>query len=745
WIRATPKNGIDQPEMPIFEMDFGGQKLRVTTSKVRIGDQTIGPLNMYMQLWQQLCVRCNANGCDAFTNGASVGKHVTGGFSHPSSSLVIAPLPEDREIPLYGELSRFSIFDRVITDKEIAQYTFECSSFVRNEDLSGDQWWTILEQVPRSSLVTPGLCESSNCWPGVCEGTIDKSPPISTFCPSDIFLNSTRPMSIFWSEPVFEDDNEIKNIVSNYRSGDIFSKGEHHIVYTATDTFNNTGRCEFDIYLAPDTCEKPTRPAQGTIIYKETFDGASGIYSTASVQCDDPRFPLDGPKFYTCDYMGNWRRSYYSPFLKPPSCGKVAFPVNETLWSEHENLNVETEMENSEIIYKCGADTPLLFESDGIMLCSEVPAGFFFDEKEQAKFACPFDQYQDQSNKEECKPCPNGTITSYEGATKASDCYQNCDAGSYCNFDTSLGDQGAFDQCCQLCTIGKFMNGTGSINECTPCKGGRTTKNEGSTSEDVCYWPCVKGQEVDDTTGECRDCDTGMYKDTDDIGQCIKCKDGLTTSGFGSTSASDCNILYCPENKYVNPSPKCSLNIDNFNLNDFCLPCKQRTMQSQPNSTTCADCPNTPDLNIRLPPSCRLENECSPLLEGSCGPEMICLKWPDIDYYHCVDNHSEQRDSCRSIVWWHILLVAVGSLVLAALVAAAVIFANRCCKNMRKLQIIEIDEEDADSFSRQRRSTQDNYVGVVPDRNEDDAHSPENESYSSDSHNGESSETENTQ
>ncbi|GMR41416.1 hypothetical protein PMAYCL1PPCAC_11611, partial [Pristionchus mayeri] len=164
--------------------------------------------------------------------------------------------------------------------------------------------------VPQSALVSPGLCESSHCWPGMCGTTIgnqynilDKSPPIATSCPSDFFLNSSRPISIFWSEPVFEDNQEIKKIESNYRSGDIFTWGEHHVVYTATDASNNTGRCEFDVYLAPYICEKPTSPEQGQIIYKKTFDGESGSYSMASVQCDDERFPLDGPKFYVCDYM----------------------------------------------------------------------------------------------------------------------------------------------------------------------------------------------------------------------------------------------------------------------------------------------------------------------------------------------------------------------------------------------------------------------------------------------------------
>ncbi|GMR40426.1 hypothetical protein PMAYCL1PPCAC_10621, partial [Pristionchus mayeri] len=59
--------------------------------------QIIDQINLRMQFWQQLCIRCNNSGCDIFTNGASLGRNIPGGFTHPPSSLTIAPTPHDGE------------------------------------------------------------------------------------------------------------------------------------------------------------------------------------------------------------------------------------------------------------------------------------------------------------------------------------------------------------------------------------------------------------------------------------------------------------------------------------------------------------------------------------------------------------------------------------------------------------------------------------------------------------------------
>lgn len=44
-----------------------------------------------------------------------------------------------------------------------------------------------------------------------------------------------------------------------------FSRGEHHVVYSALDASSNVGRCEFDIYLAPNDCKAPVPPRKGDV------------------------------------------------------------------------------------------------------------------------------------------------------------------------------------------------------------------------------------------------------------------------------------------------------------------------------------------------------------------------------------------------------------------------------------------------------------------------------------------------
>ncbi|GMS88863.1 hypothetical protein PENTCL1PPCAC_11038, partial [Pristionchus entomophagus] len=367
WVRPTPKRAeASKPVMPIFEFDFGGDNLRVTTANATIRGQSLGDFNLRMQVWQQFCVRCNAVKCDAFANGVSLGVNLMGGFTHSSSQLTLAPTPAKNEIMLNGEISRFSIYNRAINDSEVAAFTFDCASTVGTDETADALWWSLLDQIrPRSALVSPGLCESSTCLPGACGQPNHKSPPIATSCPSDMFLNSSRPMVITWKEPMFEDDVAVTKIESNYRSGDIFVWGEHHVVYTATDSANNTGRCEFDIYFAPYNCTQPKNPSRGAVLYQEAFDGESGCYSMASVQCDDVRFPLDGPKFYVCDYMGQWRRSYYSPSFTLPSCGKVSEP-KQTIAGK-----VQFELDG----YNCDQDRKKIIDTIDDLLSQYCPNG----------------------------------------------------------------------------------------------------------------------------------------------------------------------------------------------------------------------------------------------------------------------------------------------------------------------------------------------------------------------------------
>ncbi|GMT18222.1 hypothetical protein PFISCL1PPCAC_9519, partial [Pristionchus fissidentatus] len=146
----------------------------------------------------------------------------------------------------------------------------------------------------------------------------------------------SRLVVVEWPAPQWYDDYEITSVESNYRSGDVFYWGDFHIVYTARDAFGSVGRCEFDLFVAPNQCATPTYDSdQGTMPTQfrmlwywlrsviDTLSDDVGSYFSASVKCKDPRFPLPGPQFYVCDTLGQWHRSVYSPTLMLPVCGST--------------------------------------------------------------------------------------------------------------------------------------------------------------------------------------------------------------------------------------------------------------------------------------------------------------------------------------------------------------------------------------------------------------------------------------
>ncbi|GMS87612.1 hypothetical protein PENTCL1PPCAC_9787, partial [Pristionchus entomophagus] len=99
-------------------------------------------------------------------------------------------------------------------------------------------------------------------------------------------------------------------------------------VYTARDAAGNVGRCEFDLFVAPNHCALPEykNDDHGWMNLTSPLDGVGSAYA-AWVSCDDPHFPLPGPQFYTCDVLGQWHRSVMAPAITLPVCGITDDPL----------------------------------------------------------------------------------------------------------------------------------------------------------------------------------------------------------------------------------------------------------------------------------------------------------------------------------------------------------------------------------------------------------------------------------
>lgn len=162
--------------------------------------------------------------------------------------------------------------------------------------------------------------------------------------------------------------------------------------------------------------------------------------------------------------------------------------------------------------------------------CVECSAGSFYDPSAKLCKLCPVGQYQDQPGQLTCKACAPGTITETEGTTELQECKTVCPAGQY--YDRSM-------DMCLKCKVGFFQNQTG-LFYCMPCPVDKTTRQEGATSESVCFNDCPPGQELTESGG-CKLCDIGFYKPSGET-LCGPCILSLVTNITGADSVASCNV-----------------------------------------------------------------------------------------------------------------------------------------------------------------------------------------------------------
>eukprot|EP00050_Salpingoeca_kvevrii_P022899 m.133922 g.133922 ORF g.133922 m.133922 type:complete len:1478 (-) comp9868_c1_seq2:1800-6233(-) len=121
--------------------------------------------------------------------------------------------------------------------------------FVRGSRVSGS-----LFQLDETLVVTyTAVDEADNI--ATCDFTvtvIDVEPPRIT-CPESFTSGTDRRMAkgtVFWPEPSVLDNSRMPiTIESNFDSGESFPLGVTTIIYTATDAFDNSAQCSFDVTI----------------------------------------------------------------------------------------------------------------------------------------------------------------------------------------------------------------------------------------------------------------------------------------------------------------------------------------------------------------------------------------------------------------------------------------------------------------------------------------------------------------
>uniref|UniRef100_T1IH35 Sushi, von Willebrand factor type A, EGF and pentraxin domain-containing protein 1 n=1 Tax=Strigamia maritima TaxID=126957 RepID=T1IH35_STRMM len=107
----------------------------------------------------------------------------------------------------------------------------------------------------------------------------DTKPPNVQYCPESIdhFTTSTSPITVDWKEPEFDDDSDIVRITyqSHQPKKDKFAPNQtHRIKYIATDDYNNSATCEFELRLNPYECLYKRPPLHGKLSCNKIQFGA---------------------------------------------------------------------------------------------------------------------------------------------------------------------------------------------------------------------------------------------------------------------------------------------------------------------------------------------------------------------------------------------------------------------------------------------------------------------------------------
>ncbi|XP_073253379.1 sushi repeat-containing protein SRPX-like [Porites lutea] len=157
----------------------------------------------------------------------------------------------------------------------------------------------------------------------------DTEPPVFTYCPSDILIETVEfQVRVNWERPMVTDNSGgPPSLTPNRRSGSYFSApGSYEVIYRAADSSGNVATCSFRITLKRQTCPIYPAPSNGALACLSLSDDPA-----CAVMCKGGfDFVSDPALLYLCS-RGQWimLRSPQEGGLPWPSCFEVTH--NHTL------------------------------------------------------------------------------------------------------------------------------------------------------------------------------------------------------------------------------------------------------------------------------------------------------------------------------------------------------------------------------------------------------------------------------
>jgi hypothetical protein len=133
------------------------------------------------------------------------------------------------------------------------------------------------------NVVAPDPCSSDNIAPTFAR------------CPTDTVIVANQPTVVNWTSPAVSDNCSIPSLALNYQSGFTFPLGTTAVIYTATDTKNNSATCRFNVTVVTSpSCDTDTTkpvincPANINLSTIDDVAVANWTVPTATDNCGTP-------------------------------------------------------------------------------------------------------------------------------------------------------------------------------------------------------------------------------------------------------------------------------------------------------------------------------------------------------------------------------------------------------------------------------------------------------------------------
>ena len=229
-----------------------------------------------------------------------------------------------------GSVSRLNVWQRALTFQvDIPSLVDSCQGAQEIFDGLVVRWTGYTRLSGKVELMVPSVCGAQTCARLSIDAAHrcdrhDKTSPVATYCPGDIFVTTPlKEVNVTWSPPTFGDDGRVDEVEHNLRPGQVLTWGDYNVIYAARDNATNVGVCQFKIYVTKEFCPDLPEPINGL----QACDrwGPDLRYKACSVHCQNGfDFPLAPPLFYSCGEDGQWRpRAGDVHAFKYPQCSPM--------------------------------------------------------------------------------------------------------------------------------------------------------------------------------------------------------------------------------------------------------------------------------------------------------------------------------------------------------------------------------------------------------------------------------------